>query len=75
MKERKSKPCLIKQLLNMFKLQCEWGFSLRLCNKEKGSWYSWTLDKLGFKASLVTIGRLIESLFLVTDWHFCSLRP
>ena len=26
MKERKFKPCLIKQLLNMFKLRCEWGF-------------------------------------------------
>ena len=26
MKERKFKPCLIKQLLHMFKLRCEWGF-------------------------------------------------
>ena len=28
MKERKFKPCLTKQLLNMFKLRCEWGFIL-----------------------------------------------
>ena len=25
MKEKKFKPCLNKQLLNMFKLRCEWG--------------------------------------------------
>ena len=75
MEERKSKPCLIKQLLNMFKLRCEWGYSLWLCDEKKGSWYSWTSDKRGFKARFVKIGRLIESLFLVIHWHFCSLRP
>ena len=28
MKKKKIKPCLIKQLLNMFKLWCEWGIRL-----------------------------------------------
>ena len=28
MRERIFKPCLTKQLLNMFKLRCEWGFNL-----------------------------------------------
>ena len=27
MKERKFRPCLTKQLLNMFQLRCEWGLS------------------------------------------------
>ena len=27
MKERKFKPCITKQLLNMFELRCEWGLS------------------------------------------------
>ena len=36
MRERKFKPCLTKQLLNMFKLRCEWGLSLTFLRTTSG---------------------------------------
>ena len=33
MKKKKIKLCLTKQLLNMFKLWCEWGISLKSCGR------------------------------------------
>ena len=36
--ENNFKPCLTKQLLNVFKLWCEWGISLT--NKASSDWYS-----------------------------------
>ena len=38
MKKKKIKPCLTKQLLNMFKLWCEWGISLTMCEVNKTSY-------------------------------------